>query len=194
MAARVLGHTLLWAGFLWAAYVSLNRLEIDDAKWSTIHWGLYALAMLVGCSGVVLLRIVSRHVDSDDTKTEAEYSVVQASLLKVLTEVDRLYADKNRHPSDVLLRIDNELAEPLSDFADARGSLIKRFGMETYAEVMTDFASAERYINRSWSAAADGYVDEVESSLGRARKYLENAQQTLLRQSSSSSTPAAHSG
>ena len=37
-----------------------------------------------------------------------------------------------------------------------------------YGEVMTDFAAAERYLNRVWSASADGYIDEVNEYLEKA--------------------------
>jgi hypothetical protein len=37
---------------------------------------------------------------------------------------------------------------------------------------MTQFSSAERFVNRAWSAAADGYLDETKSSLEIAENYL----------------------
>ncbi len=83
-------------------------------------------------------------------------------------------------PADVLRCIDDECTEPFADFADARQALVKRFGLEVYADVMTEFASAERYVNRSWSAAADGYVDEVASSLARANQHLQNTKELLV--------------
>ena len=39
--------------------------------------------------------------------------------------------------------------------------MIHVFGMQNYADVMSNFAAGERYINRVWSASTDGYVDEV---------------------------------
>lgn len=172
---RALGHLLLWIGFLAGSFVSLSRLEQDGAKWSTIPWLWYGLAGGVGIVGIVLLRRANRHSASDHAKTEAEYSVIEQSLAKVTEIVDRLCQDCS-HPGWVLRCIDDECVEPLADFADARQALVKRFGLNVYAEVMTEFASAERYINRSWSAAADGYVDEVAKSLERAQQHLIRAQ------------------
>ena len=40
---------------------------------------------------------------------------------------------------------------------------------------MTEFASGERYLNRAWSAAADGYVDEVVHSIHASRLFLDAA-------------------
>jgi hypothetical protein len=44
------------------------------------------------------------------------------------------------------------------------------YGLDAYGEVMGLFASAERYLNRTWSASADGYVDEVDSALQKAQE------------------------
>ena len=73
---------------------------------------------------------------------------------------------------DVLEYIDEQCAPLLSEFADGRMSISNRFGIKRYAEVMTEFASGERYLNRAWSAAADGYVDEVDASVGHANAFL----------------------
>ena len=51
--------------------------------------------------------------------------------------------------------------------------------MKVYADVMTEFASAERLVNRTWSAAADGYVDEVATSLQLAGRHLARAKELL---------------
>ncbi len=47
--------------------------------------------------------------------------------------------------------------------------MIHVFGIQNYADVMSNFAAGERYINRVWSASTDGYVDEVRMYLERAR-------------------------
>ncbi len=177
---RPFGHLLLWIGFLSAAFVSVCRLEDADNKWSTISWSWYAGSMVVGILGVVLLRLADRQIHADDTQTAAEYSVIQTSLAKLVATVGRLSNNRQHVPSEVLRCIDDECAPTFAEFAEARQALIKRFGLQVYADVMTEFASAERYVNRSWSAAADGYVDEVAASLDKADRYLQNAQRLLL--------------
>ena len=64
--------------------------------------------------------------------------------------------------------IDQKLRTDLRRFADARESMIHLFGLQVYADIMSSFAAGERYINRVWSASADGYD-------GEAAKYLEKA-------------------
>jgi hypothetical protein len=177
---RWIGHLLLWAGFLSAAFASLCRLEQADSKWMTVPWTWYGLSMLVGSVGVVLLRNARRQADTDHERTDVEYSVIQRSLDTVASIVGRLSENRQHVPSEVLRCIDDQCALPLSEFADARQALVKRFGLKVYADVMTEFASAERYVNRTWSAAADGYVDEVAASLDRANYHLQNARELLL--------------
>ncbi len=171
---RPLGHTLLWAGFLAAAFSSVYRLEQSGERWATIPWIWYGVSMAVGILGIVLLRKAQDHDHADEAKTDAEFSVVKESLALLTSAVDGL-CKLESNPSEVLHRIDNQCAEPFANFVEARQALVKRFGLTVYADVMTEFAAAERYVNRSWSAAADGYVDEIVASLGRAKQHLKNA-------------------
>ena len=168
---RALGHSLLWIGFVGAAFFAVSRLEQTD-KWSTISWPFYGGFMFVGVVGIVLLRKAAAEDHVDHAKTDAEYSVLQESLEKVAAIVDDLLQDGLPPPGEVVRRIDNECTEPLSDFAESRQALVKRFDIQVFAEVMTEFASAERYINRAWSASADGYVDEAKNSLEIAQRQL----------------------
>ena len=178
---RLLGQFFLWAGFLAAAYSAVCRLEQADDKWGTIPWPWYVAGMLVGITGIVLLRLAMRQDHTDDAKTAAEYSVVRQSLETIASVVGRLCDQTEHQPSAVLRCIDDQCAEPFTAFADARSSLVRKFGLKVYGDVMTEFASAERYVNRSWSAAADGYVDEVKASLLRAHRHLQKAKELLTR-------------
>jgi Mg2+ and Co2+ transporter CorA len=176
---RALGHLLLWIGFLAGAFCSVYQLEVVDQKWATIPWAWYTLSLCIGVVGVALLRHAKREDHADDAKTDAEYSVIQRSLDRVSETVQRISSQSEHVPAEVLRAIDDECVEPLDDFAESRQALVKRFGLTVYADVMTEFASAERYINRSWSAAADGYVDEIAISLNRANQHLHKAKDLL---------------
>ena len=171
---RVIGHVLMWSGFLAGAYASVCRLEQPD-KWATIPWLWYSLAVAIGIVGIVLLRLAKREEQSNDAKTDAEFTVVRESLAAITALVGELAQRDSHVPSSVVRTIDEQCADPLQRFADARESMIRRFGLQVYADVMTEFAAGERYVNRSWSAAADGYVDEVAVSLQRANEHLKQA-------------------
>lgn len=185
---RALGQILMWLGFLGGSFASVSRLESADDKWATVPWLWYAVAMAVGVVGVVLLRRAKREDHADDAKTDAEYSVIGQSLAKLSAAVETLCQNAQGPPADTLKFIDDQCAEPLADFADSRQALVKRFGMTVYADVMTEFASAERYVNRTWSAAADGYVDEVDTSIRRAHQHLANARELISKASKTCDT------
>ena len=70
------------------------------------------------------------------------------------------------------------MREDLANFAEARESIIHRYGSRSYAEIMSSFAAGERYINRVWSASTDGYVDEVGLYLGKAHQQFIEASLT----------------
>jgi hypothetical protein len=44
---------------------------------------------------------------------------------------------------------------------------------------MNYFATAERYLNRVWSASADGYIDEVNEYMERSEQQFEEALSAL---------------
>ncbi len=60
------------------------------------------------------------------------------------------------------------LADDLRIFGDGRGSIVAEHGLQKFADVMSKFAAGERTIHRTWSAAADGYLDEAAICIERA--------------------------
>ena len=56
---------------------------------------------------------------------------------------------------------------------ESHDDLIQQCGIGHAAEVMDRFAAAERQINRAWSAASDGVLEEAEACLAEATMYLD---------------------
>ena len=75
--------------------------------------------------------------------------------------------------------IDRRFRTDLNRFVDARESLTHIYGLQAYADIMSAFAAGERYLNRVWSASADGYADEARDYIGRARSQFEEARAKL---------------
>jgi hypothetical protein len=82
-------------------------------------------------------------------------------------------------PSQITARIDEQLADDFREFADGRNLITTEYGLNVFADVMTQFASGERSVNRAWSAAADGYVDESETCLKRGKDLLQESHRLL---------------
>ena len=94
----------------------------------------------------------------------------------IVRNLDELINADSALPVDRLrYEIDSRLRDDLRRFADARESLIHLFSLQTYADIMSDFATGERYINRVWSASADGYNSEARTYLGKAIEQFRDA-------------------
>lgn len=176
----ILGQILLWFGFLGGSLACVLRLENEDDKWSTIPWGMYAAGTAIGIVGVVLIRIDKASRSAASADSESDFETVRDSLQAVAQRIAGLHDKLDEMTcEDVLKFIDEQCVPPCADFADGRQVLVNRFGTALFAAVMTEFASGERYMNRAWSASADGYVDEVEKCVQYARTFFEAAVNTL---------------
>ena len=135
-----------------------------------VKWLWYVPALALGIAGVVVIRTHVARRTKADHHVAANIETIEASLGRIAANIDRLNADKHAIDTyDVRHRIDELFADDLETFVDARQSIAHRHGLAAYAEVMTAFAAGERYLNRVWSASADGYIDEVHEYLAKAK-------------------------
>ena len=179
--ARIIGHLLLWCGFLYGAYIAVEHVERSEDPWSTIRWGHFASSIAVGTVGVVLLRLTFRKGATADGE---ERSVEE--LASLLSHIDARLQEwiagwKEQAVYLIHERIDDELAASLLQFAASRHAMEHAWGLRAYAEVMNEFAQGERLINRAWSASADGYADEVLASLRRSQRHFSAAAAMMRR-------------
>ena len=177
---RVVGHVLLWLGFLAGAFVTVRSVEVEAAPWSTVSWPAYGAAIFVATVGVVVLRATKKAVGVASAEEVRAIDQLEAILARLHSTVDNW----SRKSDEINVyefhgMIDESLADDLGQFADLRETLIPEFGLDHYARIMTEFALAERTLNRTWSASADGYVDEVRTCLGRAEAHLTGARKRL---------------
>jgi hypothetical protein len=87
---------------------------------------------------------------------------LQQSLSSILNDLDSLTEP------DLQLRVDSAIDNHVTPLAESRHRIIDRFGMSHGAEILVATAYGERMLNRVWSAAADGYLDEARSSFREA--------------------------
>lgn len=175
---RAVGHVLLWCGFLGGAFTAVRS---GAAPAPSALLPAYPILLAVGIAGVVLLRMSAGRALAHAPKVEGEMTLMRAALERLCAALDRMLGERSSiDVFDVHERIDEELLKDLAGFAEARESMIPAFGLEGYADVMTCFAGAERLINRAWSASADGYVDEVWSSLEQAATLMREARDRFL--------------
>jgi len=173
----IVGQCLLWGGFLGAALVAVSQLENKSDPWSTIPWPAYLGWLLVGWVGVAFLRYQRSSQHREDADSWVGLETVLTKLKRCSTVMDQQLLNPldSMTCEQVLDRIDSQLAPLMNDFGDDSKVIARRLGTGAFSQIMSEFASGERYMNRAWSAAADGYVDEVTKSVRIASEFLRAA-------------------
>jgi hypothetical protein len=154
---------LVMAAFLAGAFLAvLDPRQID--------WNYMIPVLIAGIIGLVIYRKAQRKETRAGDRLAGNIEILEKSLAKILGNLEDLCRRGDDLPVyDARFEIDRLFRADLNDFADARKSMVHVFGIQNYADVMSNFAAGERYINRVWSASTDGYVDEVREYLERAR-------------------------
>jgi len=204
---RQLGHVLLWAGFLVGSLltvfhssregveyvkaltpesravkgletIDLSSVEVPENGWHLIPWIWYSVAAAVCFTGVVLLHVSRRQVTQRSDQSAANLQEITQALERAIEKTQQLkQSSSNMAPSKIVIFIDDEIADELRTFADGRECMVTEQGLTFFADVMSPFAAGERAINRAWSAAADGYIDEATDCLEKGLRMLTSARE-----------------
>lgn len=159
---KIIGYLLLIVGFLAAAYSTALDTQITD-------WNLYVPAAIAAIVGVLTVKRLDRGEARSEHVLTANRAELRESLSNIIRDLEQIKSETGAL-SALQLRdtIDDKLRNDLRRFADARESLVHLYGLQTYADIMSDFAAGERYVNRVWSAAADDYDAEAWTYVGKA--------------------------
>jgi len=170
---KKIGYLLLVAGFLAAAYATALDVQLTA-------WTKFVPAVLAAAAGVIMVK----RADSGEARSEhvltANRSELRESLGNIVRQLQTLNEQQDDlETGDIRLRVDELLRDDLRRFADARESMVHLFGLQTYANIMSEFAAGERYVNRVWSASADGYRTEAATYLQKASAQFADALRQL---------------
>jgi hypothetical protein len=153
---------LIFGAFLAGAF-----LTVLDPR--LINWNLMGPVLAFGAAGLWLHRRIEHGESRADHMLTGNIDTLSRSLDNILANLEALNGRKADLPTyEARFEIDKLFRDDLGNFADARESMIHVFGIQNYADVMSNFAAGERYINRVWSASTDGYIDEVNMYLDRS--------------------------
>lgn len=167
-----LGYFLLAAGFLGGAFAT--SLDVQQVNW----WIFTASAAAAVIGLIVFKRQVSSHARSE-TVLELNRGELKESIENIVRDLEALTGSAESGGVDLRNTIDTKLRNDLRRFADARESMVHLFGLQAYADIMSSFAAGERYINRVWSASADGYDEEASTYLRKAASRFSDARAQL---------------
>ena len=170
---KSLGYILITIGFLVSSYFSVIHAE-------QVQWSIVVPGLLVGLAGVAMVQLSIRGQSKAVDAVRTNLDKLEGSLQRIVENITQLNASKESiNVYDVHDRIDELFMVDLDTFVENRESIGHAFGLQAYADVMTHFATAERYLNRCWSASADGYIDEVHTYLTRAENQFTLALELL---------------
>lgn len=163
------GYIIITVAFLAGALVAV----LDESK---VHWLYFIAAILLGVVGIVMVHLHEHRIAVANERTAENLKSIDFSLAKIVENITTLNTQKQSiNPYDMPQRIDQLFDDDLTTFVQARHSLAHTHGLQAYADIMSHFASAQRYLNRVWSASADGYIDEVYVYLDRAQMQFSQA-------------------
>jgi hypothetical protein len=179
---RIFGNILVWAAFLAATLLSVvNKVEVP--------WLYVGPLLAAGFVGVAMVRLGQRQHRTTAHRMMANIQSLKDNIESIAEKVADLNARKASIDTyDIRHQIDREIPNHLDAFVEARETISHQYGLQTYADIMNHFAAGERYLNRVWSASADGYIDEVHEYLELASRQFAEVRQRLsvLQQRSSS--------
>lgn len=170
---KATGFVLLTVGFLAGAYSTALDIE-------TTNWTFFVPAALAAIIGVILIKREASGQATSAKVLAANRTELTESLSNIVDNIDQIINAGDSVSTEKLRdEIDSRLRDDLRRFADARESIIHLLGLQTYADIMSEFATGERYVNRVWSASADGYDHEARAYLEKARVQFSMASQQL---------------
>lgn len=176
MTKKGLGYFLLAVGFLGGAYAT--SLDVQD-----VNWTLFAISAITAIAGLVLFKGQVSAAARSETLLQVNRAELNESIRNIVRDLEDLNGDAPQQGAALRDTIDLKLRNDLRRFAEARESMVHLFGLQTYADIMSSFAAGERYINRVWSASADGYIEEAVTYLKKAGDMFVDAQMQLSRAS-----------
>jgi len=166
------GYVLLAAGFLTGAYAT--SLDVQN-----VNWTLFVAAAVAAIAGLTIAKTQASAMARSDEVLELNRGELRESLHNIVRDLGEITSGTATKGAELRDRIDLKLRDDLRRFADARSSMVHLFGLQTYADIMSSFAAGERYINRVWSASADGYDGEAATYLEKAAGQFADAQRQL---------------
>ena len=166
---KKLGYVFVFVGFVAASLVSVTDVL-------QVNWVLFSVFLIISIIGIFLIRGSERKVTMREETLSTNMKTIEESLVRIVDDVKLIRSEIDpKKPQDVHQRIDEKLPDHLETFIESRKTIGHVHGLQAYGHVMNYFAAAERYLNRVWSASADGYIDEITEYMERSEQQFEEA-------------------
>ena len=164
---KALGLSLLVLGTIVG---TLGGAHLPEADWTIAGVGLALLVL-----GVLLVKLGARRAEGSSGAGTAKDDPLVA-LRSANVRLGELAASAGDMELSELLeqltKLEGELLEPI---AEGSPRLLAKLGPVRFAEIFGAYASAERFVARAWSAAADRERAEAQASLEPAARRAREA-------------------
>lgn len=166
---KKLGYVFVFVGFVAASLVSVTDVL-------QVNWMLFCVFLIISIIGIFLIRSSEKKETMHEETLSTNMKTIEESLACIVDDIKLIRSGIDlEKPQDVRHRIDERLPDHLEAFIESRKTIGHVYGLQAYGHVMNYFATAERYLNRVWSASTDGYVDEVTEYMERSEQQFEEA-------------------
>ena len=156
---NVLGPLFFFIGVLIAISGSA-KMPAEGATYPDTT-GIFIAGMVLAIIGTILWRKAVAIKASAELDTSNETDALQL-LRDLIAPAQQLRTDiVELGPEAICEKVDHLLETYVLPFADNRQQVLNRLGMNAGAELLVTMAYAERMLNRTWSAASDGYPHEA---------------------------------
>lgn len=161
---KSLGYILITVVFLAGSLAAV----VDKQQ---VQWHYFVIAIAIGAAGIALVHFGKHNIITSEGKLASNMQSIETALAQIVENITQLDDRKQSIDTyDVRHHIDRLFIEDINTFVQARQTIAHVYGLAAYGDVMNHFAAGERYLNRVWSASADGYIDEVNAYLEKARE------------------------
>jgi hypothetical protein len=174
------------------AKLSPAKLETDPkAATELSRWPdtlpVFGLGVVVAAAGltmwwsVVLGERAAARAAADGTAEGSELGPVQLveQLLQPLKDLEGDIGSLGG--PELCQRVESIVDQFITPLAEGRQRFVDRFGLAGGSEALNATAFGERMLNRVWSAAADGHLDEARSSFTEVVAAFHQAEETVTR-------------
>jgi len=174
-----------------AATLELVSPEQRVSEWAGDSGPLFGLGLLLVIVGAVLGRVAAkRELSGGDDEKRGDDAPQARDLGELLEEVRasvKALADEvtsNDAPSgEDFVRLKDRIrelqVEQIEPIVESAPRIQVKYGLAVFADIFGPLSSAERYLNRAWSALVDSHWPEATSSVERAAADLAQAQRAL---------------
>ena len=143
---------------------------------------LFAVALVALGAGVAVKRSIKVVVSDEpsDAGGAAGPKELRSKLETLVADVQSLRDDAaEMDMGDLRREVEPLLSGQVYDLVEGRTVVQAAYGTSTFAAIYAPLASGERYLNRCWSAAVDGYEEEARACLDDALPLLQEALEAM---------------